>query len=222
MKKSLVTRDYPLGVIIEGLHVFWKPMRASAVTAWGKTIGDSVNGPREQFDARYISMARCCLLGMKMSPKKWPMTQEIRQKRLDEFHLADLCNAELKKEVPLQEEIQLFCDSRLGMQVWIGGVAMVSAEPVTLVYRMVETLPVVEPLPAKPLRADVVTTFCAAHLRGHGSGTLIYGCRDGELIRLRSFKVSRDAETFAAVQCKLHHLQRRWQVGQAPLCAHER
>ena len=67
---NLVDRDHPVVDLFESLKATRQPL--PAVTQ--RFMGDYQNGPGEMFDARYITMARCCLLGMKFRPQKWPLT----------------------------------------------------------------------------------------------------------------------------------------------------
>ena len=210
---NLVDRDHPVVDLFESLKATWQPL--PAVTQ--RFMGDYQNGPGEMFDARYITMARCCLLGMKFRPQKWPLTKELKDKLLTECSLANTCNQALEQAgVSRNEEFHVFSDAQVNLQLTVGSVLMIKGEPVTVIYRMADVLP------EKPLRADVVTTFCGAHLRSFGTGALVYGClRLGAGLKLKAFHVRRDIETYEAVVCKLNHLQRRLLVGQSPTCSHE-
>ena len=210
---NLVSRDHPVVELLESLHCHWQPLPK----VMQRLMGDYQNGPGEMFDARYITMARCCLLGMKLRPQKWPLTEALKQKLTLEFQLASTCNLALEQAgVELSEKFHVFSDAQVNLQLTVGSVLILNGEPVTMIYRMSDILP------DKPKRADVITAFCGAHLRSFGTGALVYvRLRMGDGLKLKVFHIKRDIETYEAVVSKLRHLQRRLLVGQAPDCSHE-
>jgi hypothetical protein len=167
----------------------------------------SICGPRELFDARYITMPDCCLLDMKHCPDHWPMPPSLIAKLIQDAMVAQAwIDKFVSQGVELHRGIHLAMDVRLHLQVLIGAVPMIQGKPLPMIFRYRSD--------STPTKADVVTAVCAAFLGGYTDSLLVYQQESVQVFGIgrnrkifdqvseKSLRLANDLRSAARRECK--------------------